>query len=69
MNRHIFAALEADPYILGEKFSGADILIASVGQFARTMLPARDVVDSYLSRCNSRPAFARASAKDSGNQS
>lgn len=66
MDRRILAALEAGPYILGEKFSGADILIASMGQFARTMLPAGDVVDSYLGRCNARPALARATAKDGG---
>jgi glutathione S-transferase len=67
MDRHILAALEAGPYLLGDKFSGADILIASMGQWARTMLPAGDVVDSYLGLCNSRPALARARAKDGGN--
>jgi glutathione S-transferase len=66
MDRRILSALEAGPYILGEKFSGADIIIASVGQFARTMLPAGAVIDSYLQRCSSRPALARALAKDVG---
>jgi glutathione S-transferase len=66
MDRHILSALEAGPYVLGEKFSGADILIASMGQFLRTMLPAGAVVDAYLERCNSRPAVARALAKDGG---
>jgi len=66
MDRRVLAALEARPYLLGEKFSGADILVASVGQFVRTMLPAGAVVDSYLERCNARPALARALAKDGG---
>ena len=66
MHRRILDALEAGPYILGEKFSGADILIASMGQWARAALPAGEVVDSYLARCNGRTAFARATAKDGG---
>ncbi len=66
MDRRILGALEAGPYMLGEKFSGADILIASMGHFVRTMLPAGAVVDAYLERCNARPALARARAKDAG---
>jgi glutathione S-transferase len=66
MDRHIVTALQAGPYLLGETFSGADILLASMGQFARAMLPAGAVVDAYLERCNARPALARALARDSG---
>lgn len=66
MDRRILAALGAHPYILGERFSGADILIASLGQWMRPMLPADPVVDAYLERCNARPAYARAVAKDRG---
>ncbi|MEO8606126.1 MAG: glutathione S-transferase [bacterium] len=66
MDRRVLAALEAGPYILGEKFSGADILVASMGHFARAMLPAGALLDAYLERCNARPALARALAKDRG---
>jgi glutathione S-transferase len=66
MDRRILAALESGPYLLGETFSGADVLVASMGQFARTMLPAGAAVDAYLERCNARPALARAMAKDAG---
>src|SRR5262245_26905410 len=66
MNRRIVSALENSPYVLGEKFSGADIIIASIGQFMRTMLPPGALVDAYLERCNQRPALARALAKDRG---
>lgn len=66
MDRRVLAALEGGPYLLGENFSGADILIASLGAFARNMLAAGAVVDSYLQRCNARPALARALAKDAG---
>ena len=66
MDRRLLAAFAAGPYMLGDRFSGADILIASMGQFARTMLPAGAVVDAYLERCAGRPALARALAKDGG---
>jgi len=66
MDRRLLAAFGAGPYMLGDRFSGADVLIASMGQFARTMLPAGAVVDAYLERCTERPALARALAKDGG---
>ena len=66
MNRHILAGLGPGPYLLGEHFSGADVLIASLGHWARTMLPAGALVDAYLERCNARPALARAQKKDGG---
>ena len=66
VDRRILDAIDPGPYVLGERFSGADILIASMGQFLRTMLPAGPVVDAYLERCNTRPALARAVAKDAG---
>jgi glutathione S-transferase len=66
MDRRILAGLDPGPYLLGAQFSGADILLASLGQFMRSMLPAGDRVDAYLERCNSRPALARAHAKDRG---
>ena len=66
VDRRILGALKAGPYILGERFSGADILIASMGQWMRNMLPADSIVDEYLSRCGARPALARALAKDAG---
>jgi glutathione S-transferase len=66
VDRRILAALEPGPWVLGERFSGADILVASMGQFARTMLPPGDRVDAYLARCAARPALARAVAKDAG---
>ena len=66
MDRRLLAALGSGSYLLGDEFSGADILIASMGQFMRAMLPAGAVVDSYLERCNARPALARAIARDAG---
>ena len=63
----IARALEAGPYILGEKFSGADILYCSTCQFFKgNLFPARKCYDDYVARCTARPAYIRAIAKDNG---
>jgi glutathione S-transferase len=56
-------ALEKGPWILGETFSAADIVIGSGLNFAVRlfkMLPARPSFDRYIERCVARPAFQRA---------
>ena len=65
MDRRIMAALKAGPYLLGDTFSGVDLLIASMGAWARQMLPTGTPMDDYLARCNSRPALKASYAKDS----
>jgi glutathione S-transferase len=64
MNQRVSDALAAAPYLLGEQFSAADLLLASLGQFSRAMLPPGAVVDAYLARMNARPALARALRKE-----
>jgi glutathione S-transferase len=64
MERRVMEALHKGPYLLGDKFSGVDILIASMGAWARQMLPTGKLMDDYLARCNSRPALKAAMAKD-----
>jgi glutathione S-transferase len=64
MERRILSALDGNDYLLGSRFSAADILIASIGQWARDMLPAGEVMDAYLKRCGERPALMRAGEKD-----
>jgi glutathione S-transferase len=57
------AALQKGPWILGEKFSAADITIGSGLNFAVRlfkMLPSRPSFDAYIDRCVARPAFQRA---------
>ncbi len=66
VDHRILGALESVPYLLGDEFSGADILVASMGHVERTMLPADALIDRYLERCSARPALARALAKDAG---
>jgi glutathione S-transferase len=64
LNARLLKALEAGPYLLGDKFSAADILIGSLGNWSRAMLPEGAVMDAYLKRLGERPAVARANAKD-----
>ncbi len=64
LDARILGALEGAPYIMGETFTAADLLFASLGLHIREMLPAGDTVDAYLARCRERPALAAAWAKD-----
>ena len=64
MHARVQATLRSGPYLLGDAFSAADILLASLGQFSRPMLPPGEPTDSYLARLAARPALARALAKD-----
>ncbi|WCS23902.1 glutathione S-transferase family protein [Methylobacterium sp. NMS14P] len=69
--RRLEDALARGPYVMGERFSGADILIGSALGFGRAAFPASAALDAYLERCRARPAALRAAAKDgaSGPQS
>jgi glutathione S-transferase len=64
MNQRISDALARSSYIAGEDFSGADVLIASLGFFMRELLPEGGAIDDYLARMAARPAHAAALAKD-----
>jgi glutathione S-transferase len=66
IDARVLAALRASPYLLGDRFTAADLILASVAQWSRDALPKGDPVDGWLSRVNSRPALARAMAKDKG---
>ncbi|MEE9279460.1 MAG: glutathione S-transferase family protein [Myxococcota bacterium] len=50
-------------YLLGDSFTGADMLLASCVAWARHYeLPLTDVLESYLERATSRGAYRRAAA-------
>lgn len=57
-------ALTKSPYVMGEEFSGADLLIASALAFARSAFPESEVLDAYIGRCQARPANQRGMALD-----
>ena len=64
----VIETLTANPYVLGTKFSGADILYATTFAMfgASPMMPKSPVVDDYVKRCLKRPAYARAQAREEG---
>ena len=58
-------ALETGPWLLGDDFSAADVVIGSGLNFAVRvfkMVPMRPAFERYLDRCAARPAFQRAQA-------
>lgn len=57
-------ALAAGPWLLGERFSAADILFISLLDFARQMLPDDVIFDDWVARARARPAYQRAQEKD-----
>lgn len=60
--------LGAGPYVMGERFSAADILIGSAVAFMidfKAVSPEPTFTD-YLERLKARPAHARAMEKDAG---
>ena len=58
--------LAKGPYILGEKFSAADVLWGSALTWITMfgLVEATPVIKAYIERTGSRPAVARAKAKD-----
>jgi glutathione S-transferase len=62
-------ALEKGPWILGETFSAADIIVGSGLNFAVRlfkMVPSGPSFDRYIDRCAARPAIQRASVIAAG---
>jgi glutathione S-transferase len=62
--RRLQTTLSRGPYILGDRFSAADVVIGSAIGWARQALPDSDVLDAYAMRCKARPAALLAVGKD-----
>ena len=64
----VMAVLAAGPYMLGERFSAVDVLYGTTfAMFAQhPMLPKSVLLDEYVKRIVTRPAFVRAQARDRG---
>lgn len=62
-------ALEKGPFLLGDMFSAADIMIGSGLNFATRlfkMVPPRPSFERYIDACAARPAFQRATVIAAG---
>lgn len=60
---HIDAALAKGPWLLGERYSAADLLIAGLFVFAK-IKPKQERVRDWVRRCAERPAEKAAWAED-----
>lgn len=62
----LVAGLETGPWIMGERFCAADVLLGSSVYFMKMfgILPDLQVLTDYSERCLARPACARALARD-----
>ena len=63
----IAKTVKAGPYLMGDQFTAADVVIGSGLGWAMLMMkaiPERPEFTAYLSRINARPAAQRARAKD-----
>jgi glutathione S-transferase len=58
--------LSAGPWVMGERFTAADVLLGSSINFMRQfgLLGERPVLDAYLERCLERPAYQAALARE-----
>jgi glutathione S-transferase len=58
--------LQTGPWLLGERFSAADVMVGSSVYFMRLfgILPDNPVLSAYVERCLARPAYTRALARD-----
>lgn len=57
-------ALKDRPYLLGEGFSAADLLIASTFSWLSALTPDDDAVRDWVTRCNTRPAAQRTASHE-----
>lgn len=64
LDARVRGALRAGPYLLGDIFSAADVLLGSVFQWAPAMLPQGAEIDAYVARLSARPALQRSLARD-----
>jgi|GEM_PF-1778830 len=60
----LLEALWEGPWLMGDRFTVADVLIGSTVAWAREHLPESPLLDAYVERLAARPAHARAIARD-----
>ena len=64
---YLSAAIAKNQYVLGDRFSAADIIIGGSLPFLMgRVVPESDELKAYVTRITERPAYARARSKDTG---
>ena len=66
--RTLAASLAQGPWLLGDQFTAADVIIGGGIPWAFRMgtIPAESPFSEYAERIEARPAYRRAQAKDAG---
>ena len=64
MLRALQAGLQPGPWLLGDQFSAADVVVGSSARFGHIfgVIPPESSTAEYVARLESRPAFERAAA-------
>ncbi|MBW6527027.1 glutathione S-transferase family protein [Sphingomonas sp. RHCKR7] len=57
-------ALAEGPWLLGERFSAADVMLGATLAWAQHLMPRDGAIPAYLARLSQRPAFQRAMTRD-----
>lgn len=60
----LMEALWAGPWLMGDRFTAADVMIGSTLAWVRHLLPDSPLFDAYLARLAARPAGGRAKSRD-----
>lgn len=60
----LLEALWVGPYLMGDTFTLADVMVGSTLVWARAQLPDSPLLDDYAARLAARPAHQRAVARD-----
>jgi glutathione S-transferase len=60
----LHAALEKGPWLLGDTYSAADLLVHSPYAWFAEMLPDDPLIKDWVARCMDRPANLRTKALD-----
>ena len=60
----LIAALEAGPWLMGGRFTAADILLCSPYLYFPDATPDHPAVRDWIARCTARPAYAKAQVGD-----
>ena len=58
--------LKQGPWLMGEQFTAADVMVGSSANFLKmfNILPDSPAIEAYIERCLARPAYQRALARE-----
>ncbi|WP_010139609.1 glutathione S-transferase family protein [Oceanicola sp. S124] len=66
MTARLVAALDQAPFLMGEQFSAADLLLVSPFTWFPASAPDHPAVQDWIARCEARPSAQRIAAYDAG---